>query len=465
VKATSTALTGGVAPMFIPAGALGKDGRPAPSERIVCGSIGVGMRGPKNHGAFMKEADAQVVAVCDIDKTYLERSRQQINKHYGNEDCAVYHEFQDLLAREDIDAVQISLPDHWHAHAAIAAAEAGKHIWGEKPLAHSLAECQAIVRAVEKAGVVWQTGSWQRSVWNFREAMDLIYNGRIGTIRRVEVGLPTGHNDFGKTRHLMQVTTPPPTLDYERWVGQAELKPYIPAQVHQNWRWVLDYGGGQLMDWVGHHVDIAHWGMKADDTGPLWIEGAGEYPPADAVWNSPTHYRLEAEYASGIHMTICSSSKKPQATNKKNPKPAAPKDPLAAKYGVNANGEPIYSGTKFIGDHGWIHVNRGQFSASNPDWIKEGLSDRETPLPLPAPKSHRNPHHRQFLDVIRNGGQTLTPVTAAHRSASVGLLGQIAMRTGRRINWDPKTETIQGDKDATRMMTPKMRKGYRIDLG
>lgn len=259
VKATSTALA---APLFIPAGALGKDGRPAPSNRIICGSIGLGMRGPRNHEAFMKESDTQVVAICDLDQNYLKRAQDKINKHYSNTDVATYSDFNELLAREDIDAVQIAIPDHWHAHAAIAAAKAGKHIWGEKPLAHSIDEGKAIVNAVQKAGVVWQTGSWQRSVSNFREAMDLIYNGRIGQIRRVEVGLPTGHNDFGKTKDQMAITTPPDTLDYERWVGPAPMKPYIPAQVHQNWRWVLDYGGGQLMDWVGHHVDIAHWGKS-----------------------------------------------------------------------------------------------------------------------------------------------------------------------------------------------------------
>jgi len=270
-----------VAPTFIPARVLGAEGQTAPSNRIVIGVAGWGMMGPGNTGAFLGMNDCQVVAACDIDKNHLKQALDRINGHYKNKDCKEYHDYREMIARKDIDAVMLALPDNWHALTAVEAANNKKDIYGEKPLARTIAEQQAIVKAVKHNNRIWQTGSWQRSERNFHKAAEIVRNGLIGKITRVEVGLPSGHTDFAGTGKERSVSEPPPELDYERWIGPAKMEPYIKARVHMNWRWNYNIGGGQLLDWIGHHCDIAHWGLGFDDNGPSEIEGTGEFPPTD----------------------------------------------------------------------------------------------------------------------------------------------------------------------------------------
>src|SRR6185436_10559834 len=249
-----------------------------------------------------------------------------------------YHDYREMFARTDIDAVMIAIPDHWHALAATEAARQKKDIYGEKPLSRTIAEQQAIVKAVEKNKCIWQTGSWQRSEANFHKAAEIVRNGLIGKVKHVEVGLPSGHNDFKGTKDKMAVTEPPPELDYETWVGPSKWMPYIEGRLHMNWRWNYNFGGGQLLDWIGHHCDIAHWGLDFDANGPLEVEGKGEFPPQDAVWNTATRYRCELKYPNDITMTIAGGHK------------------------------DIRSGTKWIGTEGWVWVDRGGFASSNPKW-------------------------------------------------------------------------------------------------
>src|SRR6266568_7115967 len=278
------------APTIIPASVFGAKGRPAPSERITLGVVGWGMMGPGNTKAFLGQKDCQVVAACDLDTRPLAQAVNTINTHYNNKDCKEYHDFRELMARDDIDAVMLAVPDHWHALVAVEAARRKKDIYGEKPLARTIAEQQAIVKAVHKNNVIWQTGSWQRSLPTFHKAAEIVRNGLIGNVIRVEVGLPGGHHDFpGTVPALLErlsslpdkittpaqivpgtpawdiaVTEPSPDLDYDRWIGPSKLEPYIEARVYQNWRWNYNTGGGQLLDWIGHHGDIAHWGLGFD---------------------------------------------------------------------------------------------------------------------------------------------------------------------------------------------------------
>src|SRR5258706_9635953 len=183
-----------------------------------------------------------------------------------------------MMARKDIDAVMLAVPDHWHALTAVEAANNKKDIYGEKPLARTIAEQQAIVKAVQKNKCIWQTGSWQRSEARYRKAAEIVRNGLIGKVTHVEVGLPAGHSDFAGTKDKMSPGSPPPELDYETWIGPSKMEPYIEGRVHKNWRWNYNTGGGQLLDWIGHHCDIAHWGMDAERSGPSEIEGKGEFP-------------------------------------------------------------------------------------------------------------------------------------------------------------------------------------------
>jgi len=326
------------APTFIPASALGKAGRPAPSERIVVGIVGWGMMGPGNTSGLMAQKDCQVVAACDLDTRPLQKAVDAVNKKYENTDCRSYHDYREMFARDDIDAVMLAVPDHWHALLATEAARRGKDIYGEKPLARTIAEQQAIVKAVQKNKRIWQTGSWQRSQSPFHKAAEIVRNGLIGKVTHVEVGLPSGHADFKGTKDKMQVTEPPKELDYDSWIGPSKMMPYIEARVHMNWRWNYNTGGGQLLDWIGHHGDIAHWGLDFDNSGPMEIEGTGEFPPQDAVWNTATKYRINLTYPKDITMTIAGGH------------------------------SDIKGGTKWIGTDGWVWVDRGGFDASTPEW-------------------------------------------------------------------------------------------------
>src|SRR5262249_34229084 len=236
-------------------------GAEAPSKQIVMGFIGLGWMGEANLNTFIGQRDCRVVAVADVDEDHLNKARDRINNHYKNKDCKAYKDFRDLIARNDIDAVCISTPDHWHAIPAIEAAKAKKDIYGEKPLSHTLAEGVAMVEAVHKNQRIWQTGSWQRSDANFRQGVELVLNGYIGKVKRVEVGLPSGHADFAGTGNKAPNAEPPKGVDYEFWVGPAQWLPFNPCRFHKNWRWNYAFGGGQLMDWIGHHGDIGHWGL------------------------------------------------------------------------------------------------------------------------------------------------------------------------------------------------------------
>jgi len=425
----TVAIAGGAAvtgfPTIVKAAARGKDGAVAPSDRIVMAGIGFGMMGPGNMSNFLEKNEVQWVAVCDIDKEPLAMARDMADKRYGNKSCATYHDFRELFLRKDLDAVSIAVPDHWHAILAISALRAGLDVYGEKPLTHNLREGRALCDAVKRYGRVWQTGSWQRSVENFHQASELVRNGRIGKVKRIEVGLPSGHYDFARTFGQEALVAPPPNLDYEFWVGPAPWWPYCKARVHMNWRWNMDFGGGQYMDWIGHHLDIAHWGMGWDETGPVEIEATGEFPTS-GIYNSPTRYYVKAKYADGTPMV------------------------LAGGY------DEIWSGTKWIGEHGWVWVDRGEFMTEPESLIREIIGPEETRL------YKSRDHHQNFLDCVRSRAETITPAETAHRSASVGHLGVIAMEVGRKIKWDPATETIIGDPEAERLLGHSYRKPWQL---
>ena len=439
-----------VLPTILPGSVFGADGKTAPSNKITMGVVGWGMQGPSNTKSFLAEDDCQVVAACDLNTSHLQSAVDTINEKYGNKDCRPYHDFREMLARDDIDAVMIAVPDHWHELVATEAARRGKHIYGEKPLAKTVAEQQAIVRAVEKNKVIWQTGSWQRSQPTFHMAAEIVRNGLIGDVTHVEVGLPSGHHDFaGTAPALLQklaslpgnfdsparvvpgtaawnlaVTQPPAELDYDFWIGPSKMEPYVESRVFMNWRWNYNTGGGQLLDWIGHHCDISHWGLDFDNSGPSEIEGHGDFPPADAIWNTCTRYRIELKYPRSITMTI------------------------AGGY------DEIKSGCKWIGTKGWVWVDRGGFEASNPDWTK----GKTLPEELRKVKLYESPGHwRNFLDCVKSHKPTIAPVQTAHHSAIPGHLGLISMMVGRKIHWDARAEKILNDSEAGKLLTREYR--------
>jgi predicted dehydrogenase len=396
--------------------------RPAPSERITMGCIGLGWQGPGNMGEFLRIPEVQVVALCDVDQKHLADAKKTVDRHYENSDCATYNNFEDLLARGDLDTVMIALPDHWHAIPAIAAAEAGIDIYGEKPLSHTLAEGRAMVSAVERNGRIWQTGSWQRSVDNFQHAAQLVRNGRIGKVQYVEVGLGGGYDDYTGLGDQRDYRDPPAELDYERWVGPAPMLPYCPARTHKNWRWHMTFGGGRIMDWVGHHLDIAHWGLGLDYTGPVRVEGTGVIPE-DPIWNAPPSYDCTCTYADGLVIRI------------------------SDKYPM---------GAKWVGDQGWIFVTRGETQADPATVLDEQIGPDEIQL------YKSTNHFENFIHCVKTREETITPCEIAHRSASVGHLCNIAIYTGRPITWNPETEEIVGDPEASAMLSPEYRAPWEL---
>jgi predicted dehydrogenase len=440
--------------------AFARSGRVPASDRITMGVIGWGMMGPSNTGVFLKQPDCQVVAACDLDKNALQAAVGTINTHYGNQDCRAYHDYHELLARDDIDTVMIAIPDHWHELVATEAASRKKDIYGEKPLARTVREQQGIVRAVEANKVIWQTGSWQRSLPEFRKAAEIVRNGLIGDVIRVEVGLPGGEHDFAGTEPALlarlatlpgkitdptlivpgtpawdlAVSDPPPELDYDRWIGPSRMEPYIEARVHKNWRWNYNTGGGQLLDWIGHHGDIAHWGLGFDLSGPSEVEGHGEFPAPNALWNTATKYHVECLY-------------KKEVTGYSN-------DVRLTHAGGSG---AINMGTKWIGTDGWVWVDRGGFDASNQEWVKwETVPDSLRKTRLYESAEHR----RNFLDCVKTRKPTITPVEVAHHSTLPGHLGLISMLTGRKIHWDVEREVILDDPAASDLLTRPYRAPY-----
>ena len=387
------------------------------------GFIGVGGMGTGNMRDFLSKKDAHVIAVCDVDRNHRNRARDMVNEKYGNQDCDTYNDLHELLERKDIDAVGIAIPDHWHALAAVAAARKGYDIYAEKPLAYTISEGRAIVDAVKKYNIVWQTGSQQRSERNFRFACELVRNGYIGEVKLVKVGLPHGNS----IRQCSTQPTPVPEgFDYDRWLGPAPWAPYSPGRCHGNFRWISDYSQGQLTDWAGHHIDIAQWGMNTELTAPVEIEGEAVYPIAeDGLYDTPGTYRFECKYKEGFTMIV--------ADNHQN------------KQGV-----------LFQGSEGWIHVNRDGIDASP----KSLLSTIIKPHEIHLYKS--NDHRQNLLDCIRTRKKIVAPAEVAHRSIMVAHLGAIAMRLGRKINWDPQKEKFINDTEADRYLSRPMRSPWYL---
>ncbi|MBE3068914.1 MAG: Gfo/Idh/MocA family oxidoreductase [Planctomycetes bacterium] len=399
-------------PVIVRSSVLGADGKTAPSNRITMGCIGLGGMGNGDLDAFLSQGDCQVLAICDVDKNHADSAKKKVDQRYVNQDCKTYKDFRELVARDDLDTISLATPDHWHAIAAIAAAKAGKDIYGEKPFTHDLREGRALVNTLKQYSRVWQTGSWQRSGGNFRFACELVRNGRIGKIHTVEVGLPTGGGGGSE-----QFTDPPPEMDYDFWVGPSPWAPYSKDRTHWNWRWQLDFGGGQMMDWIGHHGDIAQWGLGTEYTGPAEVEPINVEIPKEGLYNAPTTYKFVCTFASGVKMIVANDRQQPKGM-----------------------------GARWVGDKGWVWVDRGGFDAEPKSLLKDTIRPDEINL-------YRSPgHQRNFLDCVKSRRLTITPAEVAHRSASIGHLGQTALLAGRKFRWNPDTEEVIGDPTINAML-------------
>ena len=430
LTASAAALAG---PVIVPASALGLGGRPAPSERIVMGVIGVGGQGDRDMRSLMGLGDVQMVAVCDVDSGsenyergwYRGRSQavNAITEYYASKTASgafhgvdEYVDFRELLARDDIDAVTIATPDHWHAIMAVEAAKAGKDIYCQKPLSLTIREGRAMADAVQRYGRVFQTGSQRRSSARCRYSCELVRNGRIGKLHTIKVGLPGGQTLAEPENPIAE---PPPNLDYERWLGPAPWAPYTTRRCHFTFRWNYDYSGGQVTDWGAHMIDMAHWGMDTELSGPVEVEGEAAFP-SDWLNNTAPEFEFRCTYAEGYTMIV--SSKFP-------------------------------TGVRFEGSEGWIELEGG----SDPTSLKR---DPIGPNEIRLYKS--DDHYRNFAQAVRTRARTAAPVEIAHRSISVAHLANIAMKLQRKIRWNPATERILDDPTAERMLSRPMRSPWRV---
>ena len=422
-------------PTIVPASVVSPD---APSKRIAVGCIGVGRMGLADMKEVLGFQQVQLVAVCDVDSKRANYARQLVETHYSKQSsagtykgCAAYRDFRDLIERKDIDAVVICTPDHWHALPAIAAAKAGKDLFVQKPLTLTIQEGRVLSDTVRRYGRVFQVGSQQRSESNFRFACELVRNGRIGKLQKVLVGLPT--DPGGAIEAPMPV---PENLDYDMWLGPAPWAEYTENRVHpQNgydrpgWLRIQDYGAGMITGWGAHHNDIAQWGMGSEYTGPVEIQGQAEYPK-DGLWNVHGAFRIEYTYANGVKV-ICADENK----NKQ--------------------------GILFEGTQGWVFVTRGRIDAQPKSLVTSTIGPDEIHL------YQSNNHKGNFFECIKSRAETIAPVEIAHRSCTVCLLGDIAMRLGRKLKWDPQQERFtgpreSGDDQANRMLSRPMRSPWLL---
>jgi predicted dehydrogenase len=408
-------------PLIVRAQTLGLGG-PAPSEVITIGCIGVGGQGNGLMGNFLGNPACRVVAVCDVDASRLEKARQRVNESYNATGCAAYGDHRELLAHPDLDAVVIATPDHWHALITVHAAQAGKHVYCEKPAATSIAEGRAMADAVRRAGVVCQIGSMQRSWGEFQRVVELARNGFLGEIKKVTVGLPAGPDARPVPPEVLaKGETPPPTLDYDRWLGPAPVVPYHADRVHYQWRWQFAFGGGQVTDWIGHHYDIAALATNVAHLQPVAIRAASaRFDDIGAFIETATAYSFQAVYANGTVIETASS----------NP-----------------------GGTRVEGTKGWVYANRGVLEHSSEALRRIVIPSQGYTLSA-GPRSHTD----EFLAAITTRATPRCPVIEAHNVAAVAHLANAAFRSGlSEVRWDPTTESLVGCPEAE----PYLHRTYR----
>jgi len=433
-------------PYVVNAAALGKDGAVAASERIVMGCIGVGQMGTYHLRSLLHVEDVQIVAACDVRKMFRDRAQAMVNRQYGTKDCTTYNDFRELLAREDIDAVTIVTPEHWHGLIAIEAANRHKAMYCEKPLDVNFAVSKAVRDAVNKNGVVFQHGCQQRSDARFRQACELARNGRLGKLHTIMVGSLTS----GSFPNQPNESVPPKEeFDYDRWLGPAPWTPYSYQRCASRdmgtngwWTHIHDYSLGGISGAYGiHHIDIAQWGNGTDHTGPVEIEGTGTLPE-DGLADTFTDWDVEIEYANGVKLIYMGTK---TAMDKAWQFRSYPHSGLVPGCGV-----------MFVGSEGWVLVGRGNIYAEPQLLLKEVISPEEIRL-------YRSDDHRQnLLDCLKGGRETICPIETAVRSDAICHLSDIAIRLGRRLRWDPQKELFVNDDEANRILSRPMRSPWHL---
>jgi predicted dehydrogenase len=360
-----------------------------------------------------------VVAVCDVDSDRLAAAKKEIEDRTGRA-CASHGDHRRLLESKEVDAVIVAAPDHWHALMTIDACQAGKDVYVEKPLTLVVNEGRVMVKVARQTKRIVQTGSQQRSDDKFRLACELVRSGRIGKVKAVRVGLPAVNFNV----EPVPDSAPPPELDYDRWLGPAPWRPYNKNRVHYNFRFFWDYSGGQMTNWGAHHIDIAQWGLGMDDSGPVEIEGTAKFDDRKIV-EVPLESELTYRYANGVTMFV-------------------------------SQGPDRKMGTVFEGDKGSIYVNRGHLESTPAQIVSTPLGAGDVRL-----YESRN-HLDNWYECIKSRELPICDVEIGHRSATVCHLGSLALRTGRKITWDPAKERVTAGEGVDRLLGYEYRAPWKL---
>ena len=425
-------------PTIIPASALGKNGFVAPSDRITMAVIGAGNQGGNDTRAFLQDERVLITAICDVNKKsdgywngkvagrefIMEMVDQFYGEKYGKRYKGTfgYDDFREVLQRKDIDTVEIATPDHWHAIPVMMAAAAKKDIYCQKPLSLTVQEGRDMSNAVNHHNVIFQTGSQQRSSEHFRWAVEMVRSGKIGKLQKVTCGLPGGTPDFGKTAHLTETVPVPAGFNFDMWLGPAPEAPYQPCRTHVNFRWILDYSGGMVTDWGGHHPDIAQWAIGADDSGPVKIQNPKSKWSDHPVYNTATEFYFEALYENGVELIVSNTG-----------------DDIDIPFGV-----------RFHCEDGIVWASRKEHNANPVSILDIKLEEKDRLYTS-------NNHYRNFIDCVISREQTAAPAETAHRSITIAHLSNIAMMLKQDLEWDPMNEEVKENFVANQLLSRKMR--------
>ncbi len=447
LMAAGAAASAGAGPLLVPSSSLGLVGLAAPSERIRVGLIGCGGHGSGwNLDQIFRCPDAQVVALCDVDSRRLSAARKRVDGYYETlfgkhyKPCDGHGDFRKLILREDIDAVVNCTPDHWHVIPAIMAAKCGKDIICEKPLTLFVDEGKVLCKTVRENKRVFQTASENRSVDVYLRLIELVRAGAVGKLGHIEVGIPPGNTvvriqEQDRAGYDQRTPQPaPPELDYGMWLGQAPQMPYIPARTHGSFRWNLAFSGGVLTDWGAHMIDLAQWGHNTEHSGPVAVEGTGDFPARDAVFNTAATCELHYKYADGVTMRVATSGPK----------------------------------IRFEGADGWLECSgwRGPLRASRQEVLEVHVDPDKVnvyrPSEIVGREENQGGEHRNFYDCVKSRRDCYAPAETGHRTITIAHIGNIAMMLDRKLSWDPQKEDFIDDVEASGMLSRGQREPWTI---
>jgi predicted dehydrogenase len=443
LKYSAAAVAAISAPQIVPASAFGAN------NKIAVGCIGMGGRGRKNMSVFLALDDCRVAAVCDTYQDRRESAKETVDANYDNKGCAMFTDYRELLARQDIDAVVIAVQDHWHVLIATAAAAAGKDMYCEKPMGVCVADGRAIVDAVQKHQRVFQAGTWQRADGKFRQTCALVRNGYIGKLREIQVAAP-GRSYEPKYDGPMDPQPVPAGFDWNMWRGPAPDKPYNPGRVAwPDWYLIWDYCAGFICNWGVHYLDIAYWGCPTIVAEPCEIECQGVYRKKGFTDNIES-WDATFTFAGGLKMTFVDVSNETQ----------------------------IKTGTKFIGDEGWVHVHRGGIWAEPAGLLQTRLKPGEDHVYQTSESgddiitikkrsgdeiAFRSFNHGDdFLNCVRTRKAPVSDVNATHVASYLGLIAEIAARQQTKLKWDPKKEAFLDNDEANKRLIRPMYNGWKL---